>query len=200
MKNILLLNGGKVFAHSHGRLNDTLHDVAVRVLTEAGFATRETKIDAGYDIEQEVRNFLWADLVIYQMPGWWMGAPWIVKKYMDEVFTAGHGTLYANDGRSRPCPERKYGSGGLLGGKRYMLSLTWNAPDDAFTDPVQFFEGRGIDAVYFPFHKANQFLALSALPTFLATDVMKAPDVDGTIDRYRKHLSGTLDFARSLKQ
>ncbi|PYD74120.1 hypothetical protein CFR74_01070 [Novacetimonas hansenii] len=63
MKNILLLNGGKVFAHSHGRLNDTLHDVAVRVLTEAGFATRETKIDAGYDIEQEVRNFLWADLV-----------------------------------------------------------------------------------------------------------------------------------------
>lgn len=81
-----------------------------------------------------------------------------------------------------------------------MLSLTWNAPDDAFTDPVQFFEGRGIDAVYFPFHKANQFLAMSALPTFLATDVMKAPDVDGTIDRYRKHLSGTLDFARSLKQ
>ncbi len=35
------------------------------------------------------------------MPGWWMGAPWIVKKYLDEVLTYGHGKLYANDGRSR---------------------------------------------------------------------------------------------------
>ncbi|MBM9401119.1 NAD(P)H-dependent oxidoreductase [Gluconacetobacter azotocaptans] len=194
MKNILLLNGGKAFAHSHGRLNDTLHDVALQVLTDAGFAMRQTRIDAGYAIEEEVGNILWADLVIYQMPGWWMGAPWIVKKYMDEVFTAGHGSLYANDGRSRAHPERKYGSGGLLDGKRYMLSLTWNAPVDAFVDPAQFFDGQGVDAVYFPFHKANQFLAMSPLPTFLATDVIKAPDVEGTIARYRGHLSETLNF------
>lgn len=85
MKNILLLNGGKKFAHSHGRLNDTLQAVAAQTLAAAGFALRQTKIDSGYDIEEEVRHFLWADLVIYQMPGWWMGAPWIVKKYMDEV-------------------------------------------------------------------------------------------------------------------
>ena len=36
-----------------------------------------------------MQKFLWADVVIYQMPGWWMGAPWTVKKYLDEVFTAG---------------------------------------------------------------------------------------------------------------
>ncbi|GAN55162.1 NAD(P)H-dependent oxidoreductase [Tanticharoenia sakaeratensis] len=194
MKNVLLLNGGKIFAHSHGRLNDTLHDVAIETLTAAGFAIRQTKIDDGYDVAQEVQNILWADFVIYQMPGWWMGTPWIVKKYMDEVFTAGHGALYVNDGRSRNHPDRKYGSGGLLDGKRYMLSLTWNAPNEAFTDPEQFFDGKGVDAVYFPVHKANQFLSISPLPTFLATDVMKAPNVEETIKRYRLHLSETLNF------
>ncbi len=37
------------------------------------------------DIKEEVQGFVWADVVIWQMPGWWMGAPWTVK-YMDDVF------------------------------------------------------------------------------------------------------------------
>ena len=45
-----------------------------------------------------------------------MGAPWTVKKYIDDVFTEGHGTLYASDGRTRKDPSKKYGSGGLLTG------------------------------------------------------------------------------------
>lgn len=81
-----------------------------------------------YDIEQEIEQFVAADSLILQMPGWWMGEPWTVKKYIDEVFTFGHGRLYANDGRSRADSEKHYGSGGLLQGKQYMLSLTWNAP------------------------------------------------------------------------
>ena len=194
MKNILLLNGSKAFAHSLGRLNDTFHDAAVELLSNTGFNIRQTKIDAGYDVQEEVENFLWADLVIYQMPGWWMEAPWTVKKYVDEVFTAGHGSLYASDGRSRSHPDQKYGSGGMIQGKKYMLSLTWNAPDEAFVDPAQFFEGKGVDAVYFPFHKANQFLGMTPLPTYLATDVIKAPAVNTTLQHYREHLAQTLGF------
>lgn len=128
MKKILLLNGGKAFAHSHGQYNSTLHDAALAFLDRAGFDVKTTFIDGGYDVEEEVQKFLWADVVIYQMPGWWMGAPWTVKKYLDEVFTAGHGSLYANDGRTRSDASQKYGSGGLIEGKQYMLSLTWNAP------------------------------------------------------------------------
>ncbi|GBR69272.1 NAD(P)H-dependent oxidoreductase [Gluconobacter kanchanaburiensis] len=195
MTRILLLNGGKVFAHSHGRLNDTLQALASDVLGQNGHEIRQTKIDDGYDVEREVENFLWADLLIYQCPAWWMGVPWIVKKYIDEVMTAGHGRLYTNDGRSRTHPERKYGSGGLVQGKRYMLSVTWNAPVEAFTDPYQFFEGRGVDAVYFPFHKAHEFLGMSALSTFLATDVIKSPDVDGTLAAYRTHLMNVIGAA-----
>lgn len=196
MKNILLLNGGKQFAHSAGQLNSTLHEAALAHLDRAGFDVRQTSIDGGYDVQEEVEKFLWADVVIYQMPGWWMGAPWTVKKYIDEVFTAGHGSLYASDGRTRSDHTQKYGSGGLIQGKQYMLSLTWNAPQQAFDEADDFFEGKGVDAVYFPFHKAQQFLGMSGLPTFLATDVMKRPDVPAALAAYQAHLDQVFGTAR----
>ncbi|MDH1441421.1 NAD(P)H-dependent oxidoreductase [Pseudomonas sp. GD03721] len=195
MKKILLLNGGKQFAHSQGQYNATLHDAAVAFLDRAGFDIKTTFIDGGYDIDEEVQKILWADVVIYQMPGWWMGAPWTVKKYLDEVFTAGHGSLYANDGRTRSDASQKYGSGGLIQGKQYMLSLTWNAPVQAFEDPSDFFEGKGVDAVYFPFHKANEFLGMSALPTFICNDVMKMPDIERDVARYEQHLARVFGVA-----
>lgn len=193
MHNILLINAGKAFAHSKGQLNDTMSDVAASFLREKGYDVRVIKIDEGYDIQQEVQNYLWADTIIYQMPGWWMGAPWTLKKYVDEVFTEGHGSLYASDGRTRSDDSKKYGSGGLLQGKTYMLSLTWNAPLEAFTDKDQFFHGVGVDGVYLPFHKANEFIGLAALPTFICNDVIKQPDIDGDIARYREHLEKIFD-------
>ena len=195
MKKILLLNGGKQFAHSDGQYNATLHDAAVAFLDRAGFDLKTTFIDGGYDADEEVQKILWADVVIYQMPGWWMGAPWTVKKYLDEVFTAGHGSLYANDGRARSDASQKYGSGGLIQGKQYMLSLTWNAPVQAFEDPSDFFEGKGVDAVYFPFHKANEFLGMSALPTFICNDVMKVPNIERDVARYEQHLARVFGVA-----
>ncbi|MDG0799645.1 NAD(P)H-dependent oxidoreductase [Pectobacterium polaris] len=188
MQNILLINAGKSFAHSKGELNQTLTDVAASFLRDKGHDVRVTVVDNGYDIGQEIQNYLWADTIIYQMPGWWMDTPWILKKYIDEVFTAGHGSLYASDGRSRSDASKKYGSGGLLQGRKYMLSLTWNAPLEAFNDPEQFFHGVGVDGVYLPFHKANQFIGLSPLPTFICNDVMKEPDVPTYLANYRQHL------------
>ena len=178
MKNILLINGAKTFAHSNGQLNDTLTELAQEVLLDLGHQVQVTRADSEYDAKAEVEKFLWADSVIYQMPGWWMGAPWTVKKYIDDVFTEGHGSLYANDGRSRADASKKYGSGGLIHDKNYMLSLTWNAPMDAFNDAEQFFHGVGVDGVYLPFHKANQFLGMQTLPTFIVNDVIKAPEVE----------------------
>ena len=189
MKNILLINGAKTFAHSNGQLNDTLTELAQEVLLDLGHQVQVTRADSEYDAKAEVEKFLWADTVIYQMPGWWMGAPWTVKKYIDDVFTEGHGSLYANDGRSRSDASKKYGSGGLIRDKNYMLSLTWNAPMDAFNDAEQFFHGVGVDGVYLPFHKANQFLGMQTLPTFIVNDVIKAPDVEAYMAQYRDHLT-----------
>lgn len=189
MKNILLINGAKTFAHSNGQLNDTLTELAQEVLSDLGHQVQVTRADSEYDAKAEVEKFLWADTVIYQMPGWWMGAPWTVKKYIDDVFTEGHGSLYANDGRSRSDASKKYGSGGLIHDKNYMLSLTWNAPMDAFNDAEQFFHGVGVDGVYLPFHKANQFLGMKTLPTFIVNDVIKAPEVEAYMAQYRDHLT-----------
>ena len=189
MKNILLINGAKTFAHSNGQLNDTLTELAQEVLSDLGHQVQVTRAESEYDAKAEVEKFLWADTVIYQMPGWWMGAPWTVKKYIDDVFTEGYGSLYANDGRSRSDASKKYGSGGLIHDKNYMLSLTWNAPMDAFNDAEQFFHGVGVDGVYLPFHKANQFLGMQTLPTFIVNDVIKAPEVEAYMAQYREHLT-----------
>lgn len=193
MKNILILNGGKAFAHSNGALNKTLTDVAEAYLLQQNFDVKVTHISEGYDTEAEIEKWLWADVVIQQNPGWWMGVPWTVKQYLDDVLTAGHGRLYQSDGRSRKNAESKYGSGGLLQGKYYMLSVTWNAPEDAFTDPAQFFEGRGVDGVYIGMHKAHQFLGMQPLPTFMCNDVIKNPQVEKDIARYKDHLNTVLN-------
>ena len=79
MSNILIINGAKEFAHSKGQLNDTLTEVADGFLRDAGHDVKVVRADSNYDVKAEVQNFLWADVVVWQMPGWWMGAPWTVK-------------------------------------------------------------------------------------------------------------------------
>lgn len=187
--NILLIDGGKAFAHSAGRLNHTLHQIARDTLSALGHQVRETVIDDGYDIQQEVEKFQWMDAVIWQMPGWWMHEPWTVKKYIDEVFTTGAGTLYTSDGRHRVSPTEGCGTGGLLQGRRHMLSLTWNAPREAFTREGDFFEGVGVDALYMHFHKAHEFMGTTQLPTFVCYDVIKNPQVEQDLADYTAHLN-----------
>lgn len=188
MSNILIINGAKNFLLSKGELNNKFAFLAYDHLASQGHDVSMTIVDKGYSIDEEVQKIANSDIIIFQMPGWWMGEPWTIKKYIDEVFTAGHGVLYASDGRSRTDTTKKYGSGGLLQGKKYMLSVTWNAPLEAFNEPEQFFNGVGVEGVYLHFHKANQFLGLSALPTFIANDVEKNPQIEKDMARYLQHL------------
>ena len=106
MKEILLLNGGKKFGNSGARLSQTLHDVAKETLQDLGYNVDETIIDKGYDEPKELQKWLKSDVIIWQMPGWWMGEPWIVKEYIDKVLILGGGTLFANDGRHHENPSQ----------------------------------------------------------------------------------------------
>ncbi|NQE78223.1 NADPH:quinone oxidoreductase [Pantoea ananatis] len=177
MSNILIINGAKSFDFARGELNQLYVNTAGDVLRQLGHNVSVTKTDSDFDPQNEITKILDSDILIYQMPGWWMGEPWTVKKWIDEVFTLGHGSLYESDGRTRSDSSKKYGSGGLLHNKKYMLSLTWNAPLEAFNDPEQFFEGVGVDGLYLHFHKVNQFLGMTPLPTFITNDVVKSPEV-----------------------
>lgn len=188
MSNILIINGAKKFAHSNGQLNDTLTEVADGLLRDLGHDVKIVRADSDYDIPDEVQNFVWADVVIWQMPGWWMGAPWTVKNTLmtclPKVTVRCTPAMVARVQMRLKIRLRWADSG-----QKYMLSLTWNAPMEAFTEKDQFFHGVGVDGVYLPFHKANQFLGMEALPTFITNDVIKMPDVPRYIAEYRKHLN-----------
>ena len=160
-------------------------------MEKRGCKVRETYIEQGYDIDDEVQKHLWADTIILQSPVCWFGMPWIYKKYVDEVFTAGmfQQSFLADDGRTRKDPNKQYGTGGKMQGKQYMLSLTWNAPKEAFGDKNQvLFQGKTVDDVFINNTANYRFCGVDILPSFSCHDVMKAPDVDGDIQRLRKHL------------
>lgn len=192
MKNVLLINAHQLYEGiSSGGLNKTMAGVIQEEAEKRGYAFRQTDIERGYDIAEEVQKHLWADLIILQSPVYWFGMPWIYKKYVDEVFTAGmmQGCFITGDGRTREDPSKQYGSGGLLQGRQYMLSLTWNAPAKAFGDASQqLFGGKTVDDVFVTNTANYKFCGVEILPAFSCHDVMKQADVVGDIVRLRAHL------------
>jgi NADPH dehydrogenase (quinone) len=196
MKNVLLINAHQFYEGiSSGGLNRTMAGVIQEEVEKRGLAFQQTDIEKGYVVDAEVQKHLWADLIILQSPVYWFGSPWIHKKYVDEVFTAGmlQGSFITGDGRTREDPSKQYGSGGLLQGKQHMISLTWNAPRDAFNDPQQsLFEGKSVDDVFAANTANYKFCGMSVLPSFSCHDIFKAPDVQGDIDRLRRRLAELL--------
>ena len=91
---------------SEGKLNLAFMDLAKAFFVERGHQVAETFVERGYDPEEEVKKHAAADLVILQSPVNWFSAPWIYKKYVDEVFNVGLAkeVLLAGDGRTRPDP------------------------------------------------------------------------------------------------
>lgn len=195
MKHLLLINAHHYYEGiSSGRLNKTMIDVITEEMEKQGYEVRQTDIESGYDVDTEVQMHAWADIIILQSPVYWFGMPWIYKKYIDEVFTAGmtQGYFITGDGRTREDPNKQYGTGGLLQGKQYMISLTWNAPAEAFGDAHQkLFAGRTVDDVFVTNTANYKFCGAEILPSFSCHDVMKAPSIENDILRLRAHLQRT---------
>ena len=190
MQNVFIINAHEAYPFAEGRLNRTLVDRATAHLQERGYELRFTTMKDDWDVDAEIDKHRWADAILLQTPVNWMGVPWSFKKYMDHVYSAGmDGRLCAGDGRTRSDASRQYGSGGTLTGKRYMMSLTFNAPAETFGDPAQtFFEGKGVDDLFWPMHLNFRFFGMEPLPTFSCHDVMKNPDVERDFERFAAHL------------
>ena len=191
MNNILVLNGAQPYPFAPGGLNTTFAERARGWLEARGHTVRLTTVAKGYDVETEIANHRWADTIILQFPVNWMGVPWSFKKYMDEVYTAGmDGRLCAGDGRTVEAPKAGYGTGGALGGTRYMISATLNAPREAFDDTAEpFFEGLSMDELLRPVHLNAKFFGMAPLPSFGAFDVMKNPEIESDLARFDAHLA-----------
>src|SRR6478672_4070807 len=102
MKKILIINAGQNFGHSGGRFNNTVTAETLGYFEEKDqVQIKQTTISKGYDPKEEVEKFVWADVIIYHTPIWWFQVPHGFKKYIDVVFTEGHGKgIYMSDGRS----------------------------------------------------------------------------------------------------
>lgn len=202
MKNILIINAHQFYEGiSSGGLNKAMAGVIKEEMEKRGNEVQQTVIEQGYDIDTEVQKHIWADIIILQSPVYWFGMPWIYKKYIDEIFTAGmiQGVFITGDGRTREDPSKQYGTGGLLQDKQYMISLTWNAPAQAFGDARQhLFKGKTVDDVFVTNTANYKFCGVEILPSFSCHDVMKQADVEGDIVRLREHLRIVIENTNAL--
>ena len=200
MKKVLIINAGQSFGHSGGLYNQT---IAAETLSffeqQENVQVKQTIIAEGYNPAEEVEKYVWADVIIYHTPIWWFQVPYGFKKYIDEVFTAGHQKgIYRSDGRSSANPQINYGTGGMLHGRHYMVTSSWNAPETAFTLPGEFFNQHSVDeGVLFGFHRMNAFAGLKPLKGYHFHDVEKNPNVERDMKLYNKHLQQV--FKSALK-
>lgn len=190
MKNIFIINAHEEYEFSKGELNKSLVRRLKDLLPNEDFEIKTTTMKDDYNIDDEISKHQWADIVIVQSPVNWMGTPWSFKKYQDYVYSFGmDGRLCAGDGRTREDASKQYGTGGTLTGKKYMLSLTFNAPKSAFNNKNQwFFSGNSVDDLFLPTHLNFKFFGMEALPTFVAYDVMKNPDIKNDFIRFDEHI------------
>ncbi len=176
---------------SEGMLNQTFMDFAKAFFEERSHHVTETYIERGYDVQVEVDKHMAADLVILQTPVNWFSAPWIYKKYVDDVFNAGLQTkiLLEGDGRTRKDLSRQYGSGGKAHGKKFMVSATWNAPQAAFSNPDGvLFGGKGRGDLFLHITSNYKFIGFDILPDYGIFDIFKHLNVPDGLAEYQQHL------------
>ncbi len=191
MKNVLIINGHQRYDQiAEGNLTKLFIDTASEFFTENGLNVKQSVIQSDYDISDELEKLAWADYIVFQYPVYWMGVPWMTKKYIDEVFSAGVNTVtYVSDGRSREDASKRYGSGGLMQGKKYMLSLTYNCPDTEFDNKDGFFDGLSLDEANVATHKLFQFCGAEPLQTYAIHDIFKGDlDMDSELTRFKDTL------------
>ncbi len=177
MKKALIINGHQKFPYNEGRLNQTLMNEIAECLKDE-FDLKMTILQKGWNVEEEIQKFQWADIIIFQTPVYWFSVPALLKQYLEEVYQ--HGLFFKG--------SNDYGSGGLLINKKYMLSTTWNAPKEAFNNPMGFFKGLSVDDILISFHETQRFVGMKALPSFSCHNVVHQPNIQEYLNSLRKHL------------
>ncbi|WP_316632593.1 NAD(P)H-dependent oxidoreductase [uncultured Flavobacterium sp.] len=197
-KKVLLINAHLAYPNwTEGKLNNSFIEIAKQFFKSNNYEVLETKIEENYNADEEVQKHLDADIVILQTPVNWFGAPWIYKKYIDEIFNSGlHSQKFlSGDGRTREDLTRQYGSGGKLQGKKFMISATWNAPQEAFGNPSQqFMQGKTTSDLFLNISSSYRFCGFDILPDYNCFDIYKNGTIEKNLENYPVHLSRILNF------
>ena len=193
IKKVLLINTHLTYPNwTEGKLNNSFIQIAKDFFEAKGFEVLETKVEESYNPDQEVEKHLEADIIILQTPVNWFGAPWIYKKYVDEVFNIGlHSKKFLlGDGRTRSDSTKQYGTGGLLKGKKFMVCATWNAPAEAFNNPSQqLMQGKSTADLFLNITSNYRFCGSEIMPDYNCHDIYKIKNIAKDLEKYPTHLA-----------
>lgn len=178
MQKILIILGAEQRDVAPGRFNASMVDVAIQILKHNA-EIQITRVANDYDIHEEQQKILWADVIIFQFPVYWFSAPSKLKRYFDDVYA--HGLFFGN--------AQRYGDGGFLTEKKYMLSTTWNAPETSFQSGEGLFGEVSPDEVLAAVHLTQQYIGMKCIPSFHAMNIIQQPDFEAWASRYKDHLT-----------
>jgi len=203
-KKVLLINAHLTYPNwTEGKLNSSFYQIAKDFFTAQSFEVLETTIEDGYNPEEEERKHLEADIVILQMPVNWFGAPWIYKKYVDEVFNSGlfSKSFLTGDGRTKDEPAKQYGTGGNLHGKKFMICATWNAPAEAFDNPAQqLMQGKSTAELFLNITSNYRFCGYNIITGYNCFDIFRRSDISKDLENYPAHLEKVFNLQAHFMQ
>lgn len=191
-KKVLLINTHLTYPNwTEGTLNNSFFQVAKDFFSSNSFDVLETTIEDGYQPDEEEKKHLEADIVILQLPVNWFGAPWIYKKYVDEVFNSGlfSKSFLTGDGRTPDDPAKQYGTGGNLHGKKFMICATWNAPAEAFDNSSQqLMQGKSTADLFLNITSNYRFCGYEIIDGYNCFDIFRRNDIAKDLENYPGHL------------
>ena len=173
MKNLLIIKAHQTYPIAKGELNSLMASDIENFFKLHDYTVKKTEVAFGYDVKQEQAKFLWADIIVFQFPVFWFTAPALLHQYIQDIYE--YGIFYTS--------SKEYGKGGLLKGKQYMFSTTWGASEEAFRGGL-WTDCHKPDDVLLPLHKTQEYIGLSALPTFACLNVVQSDNPE----KYRKSL------------
>lgn len=74
--------------------------------------------------------------------------------------------------------------------KKFMISVTWNAPRDTFSNPNSvLYGGKGTADLFLHITSNYKIMSYEILPDFGVFDIYKTPDVPCATEDYKRHLA-----------
>lgn len=191
-KTVLLINTHLTYpGWSEGKLNASFYNKAKEFFISKNYKVLETKVEDGYNADDEVEKHLQADIVILQTPVNWENTPWIYKKYVDEVFNSALKSkkFLSGDGRSAEEGSKQYGMGGKMIGKKFMISATWNAPEESFNNPKNpLWKGKTADDALFNIAANYLFTGFEVVSGHYCYDVYHNKHIKQDLENYPAYL------------
>jgi NAD(P)H dehydrogenase (quinone) len=139
---------------------DLTPDKGLRVAYASAAATASNTLTD--DVKREQEKLLWADVVIFQFPMWWLGMPAILKGWFDRVYSYGfaYGLGEYNDKRWGD----RYGDGKMLGKRAFVIVTVGGWKEHLSARGIS----GPIDDILFPInHGMLYYTGFTVLPAFV---------------------------------